>query len=84
MNIQVPFDLLGDYVSIALETDNSFYQLTVRYQSTNIAITLNNHEIAFYDFKSSSVEGNTIAKEVLHLLIEHFKKLGYVNNYRRK
>ena len=32
MNVQIPFDLLGDYESIVLNTDDSFYQLTVRYQ----------------------------------------------------
>lgn len=84
MNIQIPFDLLGNYESIALNTDDTFYQLTVRYQSANITITLNKQEIESYNFKISKLEGKRKVKEVLPTLIGYFEKLGYINVCRRK
>ena len=82
MNVQIPFDLLGDYESIVLNTDDSFYQLTVRYQGANITITLNKHEIESYDFKIAEPEGKRKVKEVLQSLIGYFEKLGYINVFR--
>lgn len=84
MNIQIPFDLLGNYESIALNTDDTFYQLTVRYQSANITITLNKQEIESYNFKIAKLEGKRKVKEVLPTLIGYFEKLGYINVCRRK
>ena len=83
MNIQIPFELLGNYESITLNTDDTFYQLTVRYQSANITITLNNHEIESYNFKIAKLEGKRKVKEVLSTLIANFEKLGYINVCRR-
>lgn len=85
MNIQIPFDLLGDYEYIAVSTDVSFYQLTVRYQNVNIGITLNDHEIESYHFglKKSTVEGKRRVRQVLLLLIGYFEKLGYKDVYNR-
>ena len=84
MNLQIPFELLGNYESITLNTDDTFYQLTVRYQSANITITLNNHEIESYNFKIAKLEGKRKVKEVLPTLIAYFEKLGYINVCRRK
>ena len=84
MNIQIPFDLLGHYESIALNTDDTFYQLTVRYQSANITITLNKHDIESYNFRIVTIEGKLKVKEVLPLLIEYFEKLGYKDAYRMR
>lgn len=33
MNIQIPFELLGNYESVALNTDDTFYQLTVLHRN---------------------------------------------------
>lgn len=84
MNIQIPFELLDDYESLVLNTDDTFYQLTVRYQSVNITITLNKHEIESYNFKIATIDGKRKVKEVLPSLIGYFEKLGYINAYRRK
>lgn len=83
MNIQIPFDVLGHYDSIALNTDDSFYQLTVRYQCANITITLNSHDIESYNFRIVTIEGKRKVKEVLPLLIEYFEKLGYNDTYKQ-
>lgn len=84
MNLQIPFELLDDYESIALNTDDTFYQLTVRYQSASITITLNNHEIESYNFKIAKLVGKRKVKEILPSLINYFEKLGYINVCRRK
>lgn len=84
MNLQIPFELLDDYESISLNTDDTFYQLTVRYQSANITITLNKHEIESYNFKIAKLEGKRKVKEILPSLINYFEKLGYINVCRRK
>ena len=84
MNIQIPFDVLGQYDSIALNTDDTFYQLTVRYQSANITITLNKHDIESYNFRIVTIEGKLKVKEVLPLLIEYFEKLGYNDTYKKR
>ena len=84
MNIQIPFDVLGQYDSIALNTDDTFYQLTVRYQSANITITLNKHDIESYNFRIVTIEGKLKVKEVLPLLIEYFEKLGHKDAYRMR
>ena len=83
MNIQIPFDVLGHYDSIALNTDDTFYQLTVRYQCANITITLNSHDIESYNFRIITLEGKRKVKEVLPLLIEYFEKLGYNDTYKQ-
>lgn len=82
MNLQIPFELLDDYESIVLNTDDSFYQLTVRYQSANITITLNKHEIESYSFKIAKLEGKRKVKEILPSLIDYFENLGYINAYK--
>lgn len=84
MNIQIPFDLLGHYESIALNTDDAFYQLTVRYQSANITITLNKYNIESYNFRIVTIEGKRKVKEVLHLLIDYFEKLGHKDAYKMR
>ena len=84
MNIQIPFDVLGHYDSIAFNTDDSFYQLTVRYQCANITITLNSHDIESYNFRIVTIEGKRKVKEVLPLLIEYFEKLGYNDTYKKR
>ena len=60
MNIDIPFDLLGNYDSIVLNTDDSFYQLTIRYQCANITITLNSHDIESYNFRYNFTNPNII------------------------
>lgn len=84
MNLQIPFELLDDYESIALNTDDTFYQLTVRYQSASITITLNNHEIESYNFKIAKLVGKRKVKEVLPLLIDYFEKLGHKDVYKMR
>lgn len=84
MNIQIPFELLGHYDSIALNTDNTFYQLTVRYQSANITITLNKQDIESYNFRIVTIEGKLKVKEVLPLLIDYFEKLGHKDAYKQR
>lgn len=84
MNIQIPFDVLGQYDSIALNTDNTFYQLTVRYQCANITITLNSHDIESYNFRIVTIEGKRKVKEVLPLLIDFFEKLGHKDAYKMR
>lgn len=84
MNIQIPFDALGHYDSIAFNTDDTFYQLTVRYQSANITITLNSHDIESYNFRIVTIEGKRRVKEVLPLLIDYFEKLGYNDTYGKR
>lgn len=84
MNLQIPFELLDDYESIALNTDDTFYQLTVRYQSASITITLNNHEIESYNFKIVTIKGKRKVKEVLPLLIDYFEKLGHKDVYKMR
>ena len=84
MNIQIPLEILGYNKSIVLNTDDSFYQLTVRYQSASITITLNNHEIEFYYFKIAKPEGTQKVKEVLPKLIDYFEKLGYKDAYKMR
>ena len=84
MNIQIPFDVLGQYDSIALNTDDTFYQLTVRYQSANITITLNNHDIESYNFRIVTLEGKRKVKEVLPKLIDYFEKLGHKDAYKMR
>ena len=84
MNIQVPFDVLGHYDSIALNTDDTFYQLTIRYQCANITITLNKHDIESYNFRIVTIEGKLKVKEVLPKLIEYFEKLGHKDTYRKR
>ena len=81
MNIQIPFDVLGHYDSIALNTDDTFYQLTIRYQCANITITLNKHDIESYNFRIVTIEGKLKVKEVLPKLIEYFEKLGHKDAY---
>lgn len=82
MNLQIPFEILGHYKSMVLSTDDTFYQLVVRYPSFNITITLNDHEIESYSFKNVTIDGNRKVKKVLPLLIEHFEKLGYKDAYK--
>lgn len=84
MNIQIPFDLLGHYESIVLNTDDSFYQLTARYQSANITITLNKYNIESYNFRIVTIEGKRKVKEVLPLLIDYFEKLGHKDAYKMR
>ena len=88
MNIQIPFDLLGHYESIVLNTDNTFYQLTVRYQCANITITLNSYEIESYNFRynftNPTMDDIEKVKEVLPKLIEYFEKLGHKDTYRKR
>ena len=84
MNIQIPFDVLGQYDSIALNTDDTFYQLTVRYQSANITITLNKQDIESYNFRIVTIDGKRKVKEVLPLLIEYFEKLGHKDAYKMR
>ena len=84
MNIQIPFDVLGHYDSIALNTDDTFYQLTIRYQCANITITLNKHDIESYNFRIVTIEGKLKVKEVLPKLIEYFEKLGHKDTYRKR
>lgn len=84
MNIQIPFDLLGHYESIVLNTDNTFYQLTVRYQCANITITLNSYEIESYNFRYNFTNPTMDierVKDVLPKLIEYFEKLGHKDTY---
>ena len=87
MNIQIPFDLLGNYDSIALNTDDTFYQLTIRYRCANITITLNSYEIESYNFRynftNPTVDIERV-KEVLPKLIEYFEKLGHKDTYRKR
>ena len=84
MNIQIPFELLGHYESIVLNTDDTFYQLTVRYRSANITITLNEYEIESYNFKIVTIKGTQKVKEVLPKLIDYFEKLGYKDAYKMR
>ena len=84
MNIQIPFDLLGNYESIALNTDDTFYQLTVRYQSANITITLNSNDIESYNFRIVTIDGKQKVKEVLPVLINYFENLGYKDAYKMR
>jgi len=88
MNIQIPFDLLGNYESIVLNTDDSFYQLTIRYRCANITITLNSHDIESYNFRYNFTNPNMDnierVKEVLPKLIEYFEKLGHKDAYRMR
>lgn len=85
MNIQIPFDLLGNYESIVLNTDDSFYQLTIRYRCANITITLNSHDIESYNFRynftSPTMGGIERVQEVLSKLIDYFEKLGHKDTY---
>ena len=87
MNIQIPFDLLGNYESIVLNTDDTFYQLTVRYQCANITITLNSHDIESYNFRynftNPTVDIERV-KEVLPKLIDYFEKLGHKDTYKKR
>jgi hypothetical protein len=88
MNIQIPFELLGHYESIVLNTDDTFYQLTVRYQCANITITLNSYEIESYNFRynftNPTMDGIERVKEVLPKLIEYFEKLGHKDAYKQR
>lgn len=87
MNIQIPFELLGHYESIVLNTDNTFYQLTVRYQCANITITLNSHDIESYNFRYNFTNPTMAierVKEVLPKLIDYFEKLGHKDTYRKR
>lgn len=88
MNIQIPFDLLGNYESIVLNTDDSFYQLTIRYRCANITITLNSYEIESYNFRYNFTNPNMDnierVKEVLPKLIEYFEKLGHKDAYKQR
>ena len=88
MNIQIPFDLLGHYESIVLNTDDSFYQLTIRYRCANITITLNSYEIESYNFRynftNPTMDDIEKVKEVLPKLIEYFEKLGHKDTYRKR
>ena len=88
MNIQIPFDLLGNYESIVLNTDDTFYQLTVRYRCANITITLNSHDRESYNFRYNFTNPNMDnierVKEVLPKLIEYFEKLGHKDTYRKR
>lgn len=88
MNIQIPFDLLGNYESIVLNTDDSFYQLTIRYRCANITITLNSYEIESYNFRYNFTNPNMDnierVKEVLPKLIEYFEKLGHKDAYKMR
>ena len=88
MNIQIPFDLLGNYESIVLNTDDTFYQLTVRYRCANITITLNSYEIESYNFRYNFTNPNMDnierVKEVLPKLIEYFEKLGHKDAYKMR
>lgn len=84
MNIQIPFELLGNYESIVLNTDDTFYQLTVRYQSANITITLNKYDIESYNFRIVTIEGKQKVKEVLPKLIDYFEKLGHKDAYKMR
>lgn len=87
MNIQIPFDLLGNYESIVLNTDDSFYLLTIRYRCANITITLNSHDIESYNFRynftNPTVDIERV-KEVLPKLIEYFEKLGHKDAYKMR
>ena len=87
MNIQIPFDLLGHYESIVLNTDDTFYQLTIRYRCANITITLNSHDIESYNFRynftNPTVDIERV-KEVLPKLIDYFEKLGHKDTYRMR
>lgn len=84
MNIQIPFELLGHYESIALNTDDTFYQLTVRYRSANITITLDKYNIESYNFRIVTIDGKRKVKEVLPLLINYFEKLDYKDAYKMR
>jgi len=64
MNLQIPFELLGHYKSIVLNTDDTFYQLTAYYPSFNITIILNNHEIESYNFKLATIDGKRKVKKI--------------------
>lgn len=84
MNLQIPFEQLGHYKSIALNTDDTFYQLTVCYPSFNITITLNKHEIESYNFKIATIDGKRKVRKVLPLLIDYFEKLGYIDDCKMR
>ena len=84
MNIQIPFELLEHYKSIVLNTDDTFYQLTIRYKSANITITLNKQGVESYNFKLTTIDGARKVKEVLPKLIDYFEKLGYKDVYKMR
>lgn len=83
MNIQIPYDLLDDYDSIAVETGKDFFQLVVRYEEANIVVTLNETSVESYHLRSVSRDGVEKGKIILPKLLDFFEGLGFKDSYNK-
>lgn len=83
MNIQIPYDLLGDYEYITVGTGKDFFQLVVRYEDANVVITLNETSIESYHLRSVSRDGVEKGKIILPKLLDFFEGLGFKDTYNK-
>lgn len=83
MNIQIPYDLLDDYETIAVETGKDFFQLVVRYEEANIVVTLNENSVESYHLRSVSSDGVNKGKIILPKLLDFFEGLGFKGIYNK-
>ena len=83
MNIQIPYDLLGDYEYITVGTGKDFFQLVVRYEGASVVVTLNETSIESYHLRSVSSDGLNKGKIILSKLLDFFEGLGFKDTYNK-
>lgn len=83
MNIQIPYDLLDNYDSIAVETGKDFFQLVVRYEEVGVIVTLNKTSIESYYLRSITFDGEKKGRIILTKLLNFFEGLGFKDTYNK-
>lgn len=80
MNIQIPYEILGDYDSLTVHSEPFCFRLEVRYEEAYIIVTTNDTEIDYYDFDIRTLPGELRVSEVLPALLKYLEKQGLDNN----
>lgn len=83
MNIQIPYELLGDYDYITVGTGKDFFQLVVRYEEESVVVTLNENSVESYHLRSASRDGVEKCKIILPKLLDFFEGLGFKDTYNK-
>ena len=80
MNIQIPYEILGDYDSLTVHTEPFCFRIEVRYEEASIIVTTNDTEIDYYDFNIRTLPGELRVSEVLPALLKYLEGQGLDNN----